>query len=146
MRAWRFILIALALFGLEAAFTSHGILAAGGVVSMLIGSMILINSPWPGAGIRLSTSLAVTVPLAVITVLLVRFAWAAKMRKTVTGEEGLLNSVGVARTALDPTGKVFVHGEFGRRRSERPAALGASVKVIRIEGLTLVVEPVDDSR
>lgn len=140
------ILIALALFGLEAAFTSHGILAAGGVVSMLIGSMILINSPWPGAGIRLSTSLAVTVPLAVITVLLVRFAWAAKLRKTVTGEEGLLNSVGVARTALDPTGKVFVHGELWAARSERPAALGASVKVIRIEGLTLVVEPVDDSR
>ncbi len=140
------ILIGLTLFGLEAAFTSHGILAAGGVVSMLIGSMILINSPWPGARIRLTTSLAVTLPLAVITVLLVRFAWAAKMRKAITGEEGLINSLGVARTDLEPAGKVFVHGELWAARAEQRIPLGAQVKVIKIEGLTLVVEPVDDSR
>lgn len=140
------IVMSLVLFGLEATFTSHGILAAGGVVSMLIGSMILINSPWPGARIRLSTSLSVTLPLAVITVLLVRFAWAAKMRKAVTGEEGLINSIGVARTDLEPTGKVFVHGEWWQARAQRNVPAGTRVRVLRIDGLTLLVEPVEESR
>jgi membrane-bound serine protease (ClpP class) len=140
------ILIGLTLFGLEAAFTSHGILAAGGVVSMLIGSMILINSPWPGARIRLTTSLSVTLPLAIITVLLVRFAWAARMRKAVTGEEGLINAIGLTRTDLEPTGKVFVHGEWWEARAEQNVPAGTRVRVRKIEGLTLVVEPVDESR
>lgn len=140
------ILMGLVLFGLEAAFTSHGILAAGGAVSMLIGSMILINSPWPGARIRLTTSLSVTLPLAVITVLLVRFAWAAKMRKAVTGEQGLINSIGVTRTDLEPTGKVFVRGEWWEARAEQTIRAGTRVRVVKIEGLTLVVEPVVESR
>ena len=140
------VLISLVLFGLEATLTSHGILAAGGVVPMLIGSMILINSPWPGARIRLTTSLSVTLPLALITVLLVRFAWAAKMRKTVTGEEGLVNSIGVTRTDLGPTGKVFVHGELWAARAEQNIPTGRRVRVLKIEGLTLLVEPVDESR
>lgn len=140
------ILMSLVLFGLEATLTSHGILAAGGVISMLIGSMILINSPWPGARIRLTTSLAVTLPLAVITVLLVRFAWAAKKRKAVTGEEGLINSIGITRTDLEPRGKVFVHGELWEARAEQNVPAGKSVRVLKIEGLTLLVEPVDESR
>jgi membrane-bound serine protease (ClpP class) len=140
------ILMSLVLFGLEATLTSHGVLAAGGIVSMLIGSMILINSPWPGARIRLATSLAVTLPLAVITVLLVRFAWAAKRRKTVTGEEGLINSIGVTRTDLEPRGKVFVHGELWDARAEQNIPAGNRVKVLKIEGLTLLVERVEESR
>jgi len=140
------ILISLVLFGLEATLTSHGILAAGGVVSMLIGSMILINSPWPGARIRLTTSLSVTLPLAVITVLLVRFAWAAKMRKAITGEEGLINSIGVARTDLEPKGKIFVHGELWEARAGQNILAGTRVRVLKIEGLTLLVEPVGESR
>ena len=140
------ILMALILFGLEATFTSHGILAAGGIVSMLIGSMILINSPWPGARIRLTTSLSVTLPLAVITVILVRVAWAARLRKSVTGEEGLINSIGITRTDLEPSGKVFVHGEWWEARAEQKIPAGTRVRVLKVEGLTLLVEPVDESR
>jgi membrane-bound serine protease (ClpP class) len=140
------LLIGLALFGLEAAYTSHGILAAGGIAAMVFGSMILINSPWPGTRIYLTTVLAVVVPLAVITVVLMRFAWKATQSKAVTGEEGLVNSIGVARTDLSPEGKVLVHGELWDARSGKHVPPGGHVRIRKVEGLTLLVEPVEDSR
>jgi membrane-bound serine protease (ClpP class) len=140
------ILIGLALFGLEAAYTSHGILGAGGVAAMTFGSMILINSPWPGTRIYMATILSVVIPLAVITVLLMRFAWRATRSKSVTGEEGLANAIGIARTDLNPEGKVFVHGELWEARSEQHVAPGGRVRVLNVDGLTLVVEPAEESR
>jgi membrane-bound serine protease (ClpP class) len=140
------LLIGLALFGLEAAYTSHGILAAGGIAAMLFGSMILINSPWPGARIYLTTTLSVVLPLAIITIILMRFAWRATKSKTITGEEGLMNSIGVVRSDLDPSGKVFIHGELWEARAEQPIPAGHCVRVRKLEGLTLLVEPVEESR
>ena len=140
------ILIGLALFGLEAAYTSHGILAAGGIAAMTFGSMILINSPWPGTRIYLTTVLAVVVPLAVITVVLMRFAWKATRSKSVTGEEGLVGSVGVTRTDLNPEGKVLIHGELWDARAEQHLPPGSHVRVQKVEGLTLLVEPAEESR
>ncbi len=139
------IIVGLALFGLEATFTSHGILGAGGVAAMLFGSMILINSPWPGARIHLATALSVVLPLAIITVILMRFAWKATRSKSVTGEEGLVNSIGVARTDLEPKGTVLVHGELWEARAEQRIPAGSRVRVRKVDGLTLVVEPVEES-
>lgn len=140
------ILIGLALFGLEAAYTSHGILAAGGIIAIVFGSMILINSPWPGARIHLVTTLSVVLPLAVITVVLMRFAWRAAKSKTVTGAEGLVNSIGIVRTDLDPVGKVLIHGELWDARAQVHIPPGSSVRVRRVEGLTLLVEPNKESQ
>ena len=98
------IITALALFALEAKVTSHGVLAAGGIVAMVLGAMILIKSPWPEARIHLPTALSVALPLGFITVILLRFALAAKRRKAVTGEAGMIGLVGVAQTDLDPAG------------------------------------------
>ena len=140
------ILMALVLFGLEAKLTSHGILAVGGIVAMTLGSLMLINSPWPGARIRLPTSLAVTVPLAVISIFLMRFAWQAKLSKVVTGSEGLVGSMGVARTDLELAGKVLVHGELWNARAQQAISSGTRIRVREVEGLTLLVEPADESR
>lgn len=139
------LLIGLALFGLEASVSSHGILAAGGIAAMVFGSMILINSPWPGTRIYLSTALSVVVPLAVITVILMRFAWKAARNKTVTGAEGLVNSIGTTRTDLNPVGKILVHGELWDARAEKHILPGSSVRVKKVEGLTLLVEPEEKS-
>lgn len=140
------IIIGLVLFGLEAAYTSHGILAAGGIAAMTFGSMILINSPWPGARIYLTTTLSVVIPLAVITIILTRFAWKATKSKSVMGEEGLVNSTGIARTDLNPEGKVLVHGELWEAKSEQDIPAGGRVRVRKVEGLTLLVEPDEESR
>ena len=139
------ILLALAMFALEVKVTSHGALAVGGIVSMVIGAMILVDSPWPAARIHLSTALGVTIPLAVITVILVRLALAAQQRKVVTGDQGMVGELGVAQTELAPAGKVFVHGEIWQARAAGKIQPGTRVRVKEVQGLTLVVEPEDDS-
>ena len=140
------IVTALALFALEAKLTSHGVLAAGGVLAMVLGAMILVKSPWPEARIHLPTALSVALPLAFITIILLRFAIAAKRRKAVTGEAGMIGLVGVAHTDLDPAGKVLVRGEFWWARAVERIPQGARVRVREIEGLTLVVESAPETR
>ncbi|MGH9430886.1 MAG: NfeD family protein [Terriglobia bacterium] len=134
------IFLAFLLFALEVKITSHGILAAGGVVAMVVGSLILIDSPWPGAQIHLSTSLSVALPIAVICVVLLRAVIVANRQKAVTGSEGLINSTGVARTDLAPTGKVLVHGEIWDARAAAGVRAGERIRVRQVDGLTLVVE------
>ena len=140
------ILLALVLLGLEVKLGAHGALGAGAIIAMIIGAVILIDSPWPEARIRLSTALSVTLPLAAITTVLVRFALAARRRKAVTGEAAMVDSIGVTRTDLEPDGKVVVHGEIWDARADRKVPKGTRVRVRRVEGLTLVVEPATESR
>lgn len=139
------ILLALALLALEVKVSSHGVLALGGIVALVIGALILVQSPWPEGRIRLSTALGAALPLAVITTILLRLALAARKRKAITGEAGMVDSVGVARTDLEPEGKVLVHGELWDARSGQKISKGTRVRVRRVEGLTLVVEPVSES-
>ncbi len=140
------IITALALFALEAKLTSHGVLAAGGVVAMVLGAMILVKSPWPEARIHLSTALSVALPLAAITVILLQFAIAAKRRKALTGEAGMLGLLGVADTDLDPVGKVLVHGELWKARAAGRIPQGSRVRVREVDGLTLLVESAPETR
>jgi len=140
------IITALALFALEAKVTSHGVLAAGGVLAMVLGAMILVKSPWPEARIHLPTALSVALPLGGITVFLLSLALAAKRRKAVTGEAGMIGLVGVAQTDLDPAGKILVRGEIWGARASARIPQGARVRVREIEGLTLVVESAPETR
>jgi len=135
------LLTALVLFILEAQSPSHGVLAAGGVLAMVLGALMLINSPWPEARVRLSTALSVTIPLAVIAIILMRLALAAKRAKSITGRAGMIDLVGIAQTDLEPDGKIFVHGEIWAARAKARVPKGARVRVRQVDGLTLEVEP-----
>ncbi len=140
------ILLGLGLFVLEAKVGSHGVLAVGGIVALVFGSLILVRSPLPGARIHLSTSFAVAIPVAAITVILLRFAIAAHRLKSVTGEAGMLGSLGVAETNLDPEGRILIHGEHWGARSAETIPKGSRVRVLQLDGLTLIVEPASESR
>lgn len=133
------LLLALACFVLEAKFTSHGILGAGGAVSMILGALLLINGP-PSMRIHLSTAISVTLPFAVITTFLVSLVVRARRTKVVTGDSGLLDEVGIAWTALAPDGKIFVHGEYWDATASSPVPTGARVRVVGVDGLRLRVE------
>ncbi|HXJ93052.1 MAG TPA: nodulation protein NfeD [Terriglobia bacterium] len=135
------ILLALVLFGLEVKANSHGVLVVGGIIAMVVGALILVQSPLPGAQIHFSTALSVTLPVAIISVILVRLAVLARRNKTITGEQGLIDQVGVARTDLAPEGQVFVHGEIWEARAAEPVASGTRVRVRNVQGLKLTVEP-----
>lgn len=134
------LVLALALFVLEAKFASHGVLGTGGTVAMVLGALFLVEGP-PEMRIRLGTALAVALPFAAITMALVSLVIRARRNKVITGEQGMLLEVGEARTPLAPRGKVFVHGEYWDAESAAPIESGARVRVVGVEGMLLKVEP-----
>lgn len=139
------VLLAIALFVLEATVASHGILALGGIVAMIVGGLMLVQGPIPQLRIRFTTTLAVAVPLAVITVLLVRLVYLSHRRKSVTGEEGMVGELGVAKTDILNDGKVLVHGEYWAASSGKPIPVDSKVRVLKVHGLRIEVEAVNTS-
>ncbi len=133
--------LAFTLFVLEVKFTSHGILGAGGALAMVLGAVMLIDSPAPEFRIHWSTALAVALPFSAITMFLLTIAARARRNKVETGGEGMIGQIGEALTELAPEGKVFVHGEYWDAVAVRPVAAGARVKVTAIDRLKLTVEP-----
>ena len=127
------ILLAIVLFILEVKITSHGILAVGGVLSMLIGSIMLIRSDIPELKPSLNIIIPVALGISLVFVFLVTIAARALRHKVQTGPEGLVGEVGTARTDLSPEGQVFVHGELWRAVAEEAIPLGAKVRVVRVE-------------
>jgi membrane-bound serine protease (ClpP class) len=138
------ILLALALFILEAKYTSHGVLLAGGVVSMLLGAMFLIRSPLTAGGVSLGVAVAVTLPFAALTVFLMRLVLRSRAWKTQTGREEMINAQGIVVTPLadGAEGMIRIHGELWRAISSQTVPEGKSVRVVRMDGLKLYVEPV----
>jgi membrane-bound serine protease (ClpP class) len=134
------ILVAITLFVLEATVTSHGILALGGCVAMIAGGLMLVEGPIPQLRVQLSTTLAVTIPVALITVFLVRLVVLSHRRKSVTGEEGMIGETGVAVSGIHNDGKVLVHGEYWNASSAAPIAAGSKVRVVNVHGLKVQVE------
>src|SRR5450432_2245225 len=135
-------LLAFTLFVLEVKFTSHGILGVGGAVCLVLGAVMLIDSPAPEMRIHWSTAIGLALPFSAITVFLLSLAWRARQNKVETGREGMIGQVGAAITELKPDGKVFVHGEYWDAVSTLPLPAGARVRVTAIERLKLTVEPV----
>uniref|UniRef100_Q028R2 Nodulation efficiency protein NfeD n=1 Tax=Solibacter usitatus (strain Ellin6076) TaxID=234267 RepID=Q028R2_SOLUE len=134
-------ILAFTLFVLEVKFTSHGILGAGGTVAMVLGAVMLVDSPVPELRIHWSTAIALALPFSAITVFLLTIAARARRNKVETGVEGMIGQLGTAMTNLTPEGKVFVHGEYWNAIAVRPAEAGARVKVTAIDGLRVTVEP-----
>lgn len=138
------LLLAFALFVLEAKFASHGVLGTGGAVAMVLGAVMLIDSPWPEMRVHWGTAIALAVPFSAITVFLLSLVVRARRNKVETGQEGMIGETGAAVTELALAGKVFVHGEYWDAVSARPAAPGTRVRVTAIDKLKLTVEPVAD--
>ena len=136
------IVAAFVMFILDAKFATHGALTVGGIGLMILGALLLVDAPIPEMRVRLVTALAVSVPIGLITVFLVGLVIKARRSKVVTGSQGLIGEIGVAQSALQPEGKVFVHGELWDAVSSANIAPGARVLVKRIDGLRLEVEPV----
>ncbi len=122
---------------------THGILTAGGILSFVLGAMLLTNRQLP----FLRVSLQVAILTALFTGAFFLFAVGAGIRaqrtKVRTGTEGLIGAVGVARSALSPEGQVHVRGEMWTAEAEdrKPIREGDRVVVVGVEGLRLRVRP-----
>lgn len=135
-------LLGIVLFVLEVSVTSYGLLAIGGVVSMILGSLMLIKAEAPFLQISWSVIVPVVALAAGFTLFVVGMGIRAMRRQPSTGSEGMVGLVGVAKTPLAPQGKILVHGELWEAVSDCPLLPGDRAEVTKIEGLTLYVTPV----
>ena len=128
---------AFALFGLEAKFATHGVLGIGGIICMVFGALFLVDGPIPEMRVNLLTALSVSIPIGVICIFLMTIVLRARKNRVSTGSEGMVGEIGVGR----PDGKVFVHGELWNAVGD--VQPGARVRVRAVDGLRVVVEPVE---
>ena len=145
------IVLAFVFFILEAKFPTHGVLGLGGVIAMVVGALMLIRSPLTGMGVSLSTALGVALPFAVIVVILMRLVLRSRHWKQTTGKEEMIGEEADVTEAVgfgEATGMVFIHGELWRAAGPQGVSIpkGARVRVRKIKGLTLEVEPVPAPR
>jgi membrane-bound serine protease (ClpP class) len=142
------LLIALAfvMFILEIKITSFGMLTLGGILSMLLGSLMLIDSPEEYLRIPLLTILLVVGTTAGTFTFIIGAAMRTLKRQPVSGVEGMLGEVGVVKRRLAPLGTVFVHGTLWSAGSNAPIEVGEAVRVIGVEGLKLTVERVPEEK
>ncbi|MFQ5880838.1 MAG: nodulation protein NfeD [Candidatus Methylomirabilales bacterium] len=136
------ILLGLLLFIAELQVVSHGILTAGGIVAMFLGSLMLIDSPAPFLQISLSAIIGVTAATAGFFLLIIGAAIRAHRRQPVTGREGLIGQIGVVKTPLKPDGQISVRGEIWKATCEEAVRPGGRVEVTGIDGLTLKVRKI----
>ncbi len=137
--------LGLGLFVAEAFFTSFGALTLGGVVCVVLGGLMLVDSP--GGMLRVSATVVVPVALATaaITVFLVGSVVKAMRGRVQTGVEGMLGSEALAHEAFVPAegryhGMILTHGELWKAISAAPVAQGDAVEITGRDGLTLFVE------
>lgn len=132
---------AFVLFALEAKFQSHGVLTIGGMIMMVLGLLLLVDGPIPEMRVKLITALSLALPLGAITVFLLTLAIRARRNKVVTGKEALIGEIGVARSPLVPTGKVFVRGALWNAVASANIDVGQAVIVRNVQNLVLQVDP-----
>jgi len=137
------ILFAIILFIAELKVVSHGILAVGGVVSLVIGSLMLFQSPDPS----LRVSWGVLIPAVTITSLffiaVIAIALKAQLRPRQGGKEGMEGEEGRAITDVFAEGKVLIHGEYWNAESDVPVTQGSKIRVTRVEQMKVKVEPIE---
>ena len=119
--------------------------AVGGVVSMTLGSIMLIESSGPFMRISWQVILAAVLSTAAFFTFAVTKALLAQRRKPTTGFKGLIGERGTVARKLNGGWKVFIHSEFWDATSREPLEVGDEVKVAEVDGFKLVVEKLRDS-
>lgn len=134
------IILAIIMFILEVKITSHGALTIGGIISMIIGSLMLFESPGPFLKLSIYLILPAALATALFFSITLTLAVKAWKRKPVTGTEGLVGLEGIAHTDIDREGIVLVRGEYWQAVSDEPIKKGEKVRVEAVEGLKIKIK------
>jgi membrane-bound serine protease (ClpP class) len=136
------IVLALIFFIMEMKIASYGLLSVAGIVSLLLGSVMLFDRGVDGQpGISWRVLMPTLILVGGFFVTVAGLVFRSQRRRPMTGDSGLIGNTGVVKTALDPIGRIQVHGELWSARSRTPVAVGQMVRVVAVDGLTLEVEP-----
>ena len=133
------ILLGVIFFVVELKVASHGLLGIAGVISIVIGSVMLVDLPQSWLSISWLSIATVAVASIIFFLGVLSYAVKAQLSKVRTGREGMIGEVGVARSDIAPSGKVFLHGELWDARAEDPVEAGERVVVIGVEGMVVKV-------
>jgi membrane-bound serine protease (ClpP class) len=135
------ILFGIALFVLELKVASYGLLSVGGIVSLVLGALILVDSSAPELQVSLSVILPVALALGAILMFLVRLTVASQRRRSITGTSGMVGETGRVLVPIDPgqVGRVETHGEIWNAVADEPLGAGERIRVLHVDGLVLTV-------
>jgi membrane-bound serine protease (ClpP class) len=129
---------------MEMKITSYGLLSVAGIISLLLGSLMMFK----GTGPDLKLSWRVLLPTLILVsgffVFVAGLVFRAQISKPRTGSKGLVGEIGIVKKALAPEGKVFVHGELWNARSEQAIDENEKVRIVNVENLILEVESADE--
>lgn len=138
------IVLAIIFFIMEMKITSYGLLSVAGIVSLLLGSLMLFEAPTPDMKLSLRVVLPTVILISGFFVAVASLVFRAQISKPTTGSMGLVGEIGVVKKALTPEGKVFVHGELWNARAKQPLDQNVKVRVVKVVNLILEVESVDE--
>jgi membrane-bound serine protease (ClpP class) len=139
------IIFAVILFLLEIKVVSHGLLTIGGVISLILGSIMLINTETTLEVFKISWQVILVIVILTtgFFIFAIGFGIKAQTRKPTTGTEGIMGETGEAISDLDPEGQIRIHGEIWNAESlDGPVSKGTKVKVIQISNLKLTVRKI----
>jgi membrane-bound serine protease (ClpP class) len=129
-------------FILEIFVISYGLLSVAGVVSLVMGAMMLFQVD-SGMGIAWSVLIPTVIAIVLFCGAIASLALRSHLRRPMTGAAGLIGERGVARTPLEPDGRIFIHGEYWVATCDEPVRAGEEVEVIEVANLKLLVRRVE---
>ena len=135
-------MLGLALMVGELFMPSFGILGIGGVISFVMGSILLFDRESGNLAVSMPLIIAVSALSAGFFLIVIRSLYAARLRPVVTGSEELIGATGQIAADFSGTGTIYIHGEQWNARSDTPMRSGDDARVIGRDGLILQVEPV----
>jgi len=137
------LLVAAILFVLDVKAKAHGVLTAGGIATLILGGLLLFNPNVPTARVSRPLIVVVAVAIGLFTMFTLRALFAAKEQPVRTGREALEGSSGKVLIALEPRGTVRARGETwtAEALAGTPIPAGATVRIVKVQGVKLLVEP-----
>jgi membrane-bound serine protease (ClpP class) len=138
------IVLAIIFFIMEMKITSYGLLSVAGIVSLLLGSIMLFEGGTPDTKLSLRVLLTTVILISGFFVAVASLVFRAQISKPSTGSKGLVGEIGIVKKTLAPEGKVFVHGELWKARAKEPLDENVKVRVVKVVNLVLEVESVDE--
>ena len=136
--------LAIIFFIMEMKITIYGLLSVAGIVSLLLGSLMLFEGDTPDMKLSWQVLLPTILVISGFFVVVASLVFRAQISRPATGAGGLVGEIGIVKKALRPEGKVFVHGELWHARAKESLDEDVKVRVVKVENLILEVESADD--
>jgi len=139
------ILLAVIFFIMEMKITSFGMLSVAGVVSLVLGSVMLFEENSSGVSLSWQVIITTVMLISLFFICVAGLVFRAQVSRPRTGAEGLIGETGIVKKDLNPEGLILIHGELWKAVGLQPLSEGTRVRITRVEGLLVEVEPVADN-